>query len=82
VARRLLGAGRHPRTPAALIIDSSLPSEEVRITDLASLAASGEAVAVGRASLLVVGAVVALHDQLDPDAPRELVAGGVDGGAR
>ena len=40
VARRLLDAGRHPDTPAALIIDASLPSEKVRVTDLASLAGS------------------------------------------
>jgi uroporphyrin-III C-methyltransferase len=82
VARSLLDAGRHPRTPAALITDSSLPSEELHITDLAAMAAAGEAAPGGRASLLVVGTVVGLHDQLDPDPRPEPLAGPPVGGAR
>jgi uroporphyrinogen III methyltransferase/synthase len=63
VAARLLAAGRRPDTPAALVIEASLPSQEVRRCDLASLAAAGGSTD-GRAALLVVGPAVALHRRL------------------
>ena len=71
IAGRLLGAGRAPSTPVALVHDASLPDQEVEITDLATLARSssdGAGPAVkraaerlrGRATLIVIGEVVAL----------------------
>jgi uroporphyrinogen III methyltransferase/synthase len=72
VAARLLAAGRRPDTPAALVIEASLPSQEVRRCDLASLAAAGGGSTDGRAALLVVGPAVALHRQLAWFAPTPL----------
>jgi uroporphyrin-III C-methyltransferase len=67
VARHLLEAGRSPTTPVAVLRDASLPSHDVRVSDLASLAAMRSPAAWdGRAALLVVGDVVALRTQSAP----------------
>jgi uroporphyrin-III C-methyltransferase len=71
VARSLLAAGRAPETPAALVLDASLPSQEVRLTELGWLADAGAGPTDGRAALLVIGDVVRLGPQLDrTDPPR------------
>jgi uroporphyrinogen III methyltransferase/synthase len=64
VAAHLVRAGRAPDTPAALVLDASLPSQEVRLADLASFAAAGGGSTDGRPALLVVGEAAALHDKL------------------
>jgi len=64
VARRLLTAGRAPGTPAAIVVDASLPRQQVRRTDLGSLAERGAGDAAGRPALLVVGPVAALGIEL------------------
>jgi siroheme synthase len=64
VARSLLAAGRVPETPAALVLDASLPSQEVRLTELGSLAVAGAGPTDGRAALLVIGEVVGLAPRL------------------
>ena len=64
VARSLLAAGRSPDTPTALVFDASLPSQEVRRSDLGALAAAGAGPTDGRAALLVIGEVVALGRRL------------------
>jgi uroporphyrinogen III methyltransferase/synthase len=69
VARSLLAAGRVPETPAALVFDASLPSQEVRLTELGSLAAAGSGPTDGRAALLVIGEVVGLAPQLAQTLP-------------
>jgi uroporphyrinogen III methyltransferase/synthase len=69
VARSLLAAGRAPETPAGLVLDASLPSQEVRLTELGSLAADGIGPTDGRAALLVIGEVVALAPRLALIAP-------------
>jgi uroporphyrin-III C-methyltransferase len=66
VAVRLLAAGRAGTTPVALIMDASLPSQEVEVTTLEQLAARPAAPATaGRATLLVVGDVVSLREAID-----------------
>jgi uroporphyrin-III C-methyltransferase len=71
VARRLIDAGRAGATPAALILDASLDSVGVHVTDLASLAAGADGPPPeGRATLLVVGEVVALRAGTGDDAHR------------
>jgi uroporphyrin-III C-methyltransferase len=64
IASRLLGAGRRPDTPTAVIVDASLSSQEVRICDLGSLATVGPGALDGRATLLVIGEVVSLRDRI------------------
>lgn len=64
VAAGLLRAGRPTDTPVAVVIDATLPSQEVRLADLAAIAASGVPAIDGRPALLVVGEVVALAEEL------------------
>jgi siroheme synthase len=69
VARSLIAAGRVPETPAALVLDASLPSQEVRLTELGRLADAGAGPTDGRAALLVIGDVVRLAPQLARTVP-------------
>lgn len=64
VARRLVAAGRSVETIAAIVLDASLPDQEVRTTDLGSLAEHGAGALAGRPALLIVGPVVALAAEL------------------
>lgn len=64
VARRLLEAGRPAATPAAIVLDASLPDQEVRMSDLALLAEHGAGDLAGRPVLLIIGPVVALAAEL------------------
>jgi uroporphyrin-III C-methyltransferase len=64
VARSLLAAGRSRETPTALVFDASLPTQEVRLTELGSLAVTGAGPTDGRAALLVIGEVVSLAPRL------------------
>ena len=67
VARALLGAGRAPSTPVAVIVAATTEQARIQVTDLASLAAEGAGEgADGERSepdpvLLVIGDVVGLH---------------------
>jgi uroporphyrin-III C-methyltransferase len=69
VARSLIAAGRVPETPAALVLDASLPSQEVRLTELGRLADAGAGPTDGRAALVVIGDVVRLAPRLALIAP-------------
>ncbi len=64
VARALVAAGRAPETPAALVVEASLPSQEVHLTDLAGLVRDAAGPSDGRVALLVVGDVVGLAPRL------------------
>jgi uroporphyrin-III C-methyltransferase len=64
VAERLIEAGRAPATPAAVIVDATLPGQSVRRLDLETLRSEGAGHVVGRPTLLVVGEVVALGAEL------------------
>ena len=83
VALHLIEAGRRPATPAAIIVDASLPSQEVRVTTLERLSAEATepAAPVGGATMLVVGEVVALLDRIDAriDAAASLASNAIEG---
>lgn len=64
----LIRAGRPGGTPAAVVVDASLATQEVRLTDLAALARSGAPPCDGRPVLLVVGSAVALAPALRCEA--------------
>jgi uroporphyrin-III C-methyltransferase len=72
VALRLLAAGRAATTPVALIVDASLPSQDVEVATLEQIAVRPAVPhAAGRATLLVVGDVVRLRDGIvSQPAPR------------
>ncbi len=68
-AAALLAAGRDPHTAAALIVDASLPTQLVLLTDLMRLAAEAPQLPAERPCLLVIGDVVALASRFQLAPP-------------
>jgi uroporphyrinogen III methyltransferase/synthase len=62
---RLLAAGKSPATPAAAVMDGSLPSQRVVTARLSELAARVRAAGLHAPSGVVVGEVVRLRETLD-----------------
>jgi uroporphyrin-III C-methyltransferase len=58
IVRRLIAAGRDPRTPAAVVSRGTLPDQRVVIAALADISAAASAAELPGPSLLVVGEVV------------------------
>lgn len=65
ISSRLIAAGRAPQTPAALIENGSTPQQRRLLTTLQQLPAAARREAFQSPSLIVVGEVVALADELD-----------------
>ena len=63
ICQRLIGEGLSTATPAALVQDGTTQSQQVLIGDLASLPAMAADIAMRPPSLLIVGAVVMLHER-------------------
>ena len=61
---RLLAAGRSAATPAAAVMDGSLPTQRVVVAPLGELAARVRAAGLGAPSVLVIGEVVRLRETL------------------
>jgi uroporphyrin-III C-methyltransferase len=72
VATSLRRAGRRADTPVAVILAAHLPDQEIRCTDLESLARAAPDTRERRPTLLVVGEVVGLAE---PSAPASWAAG-------
>ena len=68
VAAGLLGAGRDPATPAAIIERATLPDQRVTRTTLGSMASDAERRGVRPPAVLVVGETAALAVETDPAA--------------
>jgi uroporphyrinogen III methyltransferase/synthase len=66
IAKALVEGGRDASTPAALVQEASTPTQRTLRSTLGAIAEEAAAVEMGAPALLVVGAVAALHDQLDP----------------
>ena len=64
ICAALLAAGRSPATPAAAIERASYPGQRVIRTTLGDLGAAAAAAQLVSPSVLVIGEVAALHDQL------------------
>jgi uroporphyrin-III C-methyltransferase len=62
IARALLAAGRDPGEPAAIVANAARPDQDVRITDLAGLAAAAETAPA--LAIIVIGQNVALAREL------------------
>jgi siroheme synthase len=60
VAERLIVAGRDPSTPAAVLVDATLPGQTVLWLDLETLRHRGAGRTSGRPTMLVVGDVVGI----------------------
>lgn len=61
-ATALIAAGRSADTPAAVVVDATLPGQQVLLTDLAGLSARPVSVPASRPCLLVIGEVVSLAE--------------------
>ena len=61
---RLLAAGRAPTTPAAAVMDGSLPTQRVVVAPLGELAARVRAAGLGAPAVVVIGDVVRLRETL------------------
>ncbi len=61
---RLLAAGRAPETPAAAVMDGSLPTQRVVVAPLAELAARVREAGLAAPAVVVVGDVVRLREAL------------------
>jgi uroporphyrinogen III methyltransferase/synthase len=61
---RLLAAGRSPATPAAAVMDGSLPTQRVVVAPLSELAARVRAAGLAAPSAVVIGEVVELRETL------------------
>ena len=59
IAERLLASGRAPGTPAAVVMDGTLPTQRVVEAPLSEIAARAREAGVGAPALLVIGDVVA-----------------------
>ncbi|MDQ6620525.1 MAG: uroporphyrinogen-III C-methyltransferase [Pseudomonadota bacterium] len=66
IAARLLASGLSPRTPAVLIERGTLPDQRVLHATLATLAARAAAAGVEGPSMIVIGEVASLAEQLGP----------------
>jgi uroporphyrinogen III methyltransferase/synthase len=61
---RLVGAGRAPDTPAAAVMDASLPSQRVVVAPLGELVERVRGAGLAAPAVVVVGEVVRLRDTL------------------
>ncbi|MEW6476916.1 MAG: siroheme synthase CysG [Actinomycetota bacterium] len=64
IIERLVTAGRHPATPAAVVSRGTLPDQRVVGAELADLPAAATAADLAGPALLVVGDVVRLADRI------------------
>ena len=64
IAAALMAGGLAPSTPAAVIASATTPEERIVVADLAGIAARVRAEGVRAPALIVVGAIVALRDEL------------------
>jgi uroporphyrin-III C-methyltransferase len=64
IAAALMVGGLPPATPAAVIASATTPEERIVVADLAGIAARVRAEGVRAPALIVVGAIVALRDEL------------------
>ena len=71
VVSHLLGAGRDPATPAAVIANGTLPTHRVVVGTLATIGDLVHAEALKSPATLVVGDVVRVHEELSASLPLE-----------
>ena len=65
IARTLLGYGRSPDDPVAIISNATLPTQSVHETSLGEISAAPELLDLPTPALVVVGAVIGFREALD-----------------
>ena len=81
ITASLIGGGRSPATPAAVIERGSLPGERVTTGTLADIAVRARLAGVRSPATIVIGDVVHVREQLAGRAAGEALAGMVAGAA-
>lgn len=66
IAEKLLAAGRPPGTPAAIVTNATLPTQQVLVAPLNRIAAEAKAAELKSPALIAIGSIVALRDTLAP----------------
>jgi uroporphyrin-III C-methyltransferase/precorrin-2 dehydrogenase/sirohydrochlorin ferrochelatase len=64
ITATLLAHGRPATTPAAVIADGTLPSQEMVTADLASIATTAQSAGIGAPAIVVIGNVVEVAQQV------------------
>jgi uroporphyrin-III C-methyltransferase len=64
IAAALMRGGLDPATPAAVVAAATTPAERVLVAELGSIAARAAAEGIAPPAVIVVGAIVALRDEL------------------
>jgi uroporphyrin-III C-methyltransferase len=65
IAARLIAAGRRPEEPVAIVSKATTPAQRVLMTSLAEAAAAAAHAAIEGPTIIAIGEVVRLHEQLD-----------------
>jgi uroporphyrin-III C-methyltransferase len=65
IAERLIAAGRSPAEPVAIISKATTPDQRVRVPDLAQAASDARGSASEAPTIVAVGEIVRLREQLD-----------------
>jgi uroporphyrinogen III methyltransferase/synthase len=66
ITRRILAAGRTADTPAAVVMEGTLPAQRVVVAPLADLARAAREAGLRAPAAIVVGGVVSLREELAP----------------
>lgn len=66
ITKELMAGGLPETTPAAIVSEGTMPSQRVLVSDLGRLWAEADAVGLGSPSVVVVGNVVNLRQQIGP----------------
>lgn len=64
IVGELLAGGRSPSTPAAIVMDGTLPSQQCLVAPLAEIAARARQAGLGAPAAVVIGDVVSLQESL------------------
>ncbi len=64
VAAALIAAGRHPKTPAAIIVAATTPAERILVSTLERIAADAREQALELPAIAVIGDIVKMRDHL------------------
>lgn len=74
ITRDLVGAGRPPATPAAVVVAATTPQQEHLVGSLGTIAADARRLELGTPAIMVVGEVVRLAETLTCPALPDIVA--------
>jgi siroheme synthase len=69
ISQALIGAGRHPNTPAAAISAATTGAERIVVSTLARIAAEARQQALESPAIVVVGDIVKMRERLLAAAP-------------